>query len=229
MRLPDALLAPYLDAVAALNPDGTLRTYPGSPLIAGDSAAAAGSPHRLRARAGRGCFARRGASRRSPRQGGGDRRLDRAQRLRAAEGAPRPGSDRSAFRGGGRLRSPVERICGGAPQMADRHLPDVVSDQGARRRPTRLARRLQKLGVTEYPALRAHAGPAARGSGSGRLRTDRGQSAVHARAELRILMPALGGILSPERDSRIDWLARERRAGRLARVVSHFSTRKKCV
>jgi 23S rRNA (adenine2030-N6)-methyltransferase len=28
-----ALLAPYLDAVAALNPDGKLRAYPGSPLI----------------------------------------------------------------------------------------------------------------------------------------------------------------------------------------------------
>jgi len=28
------LLAPYLDAVAALNPDGALHTYPGSPLIA---------------------------------------------------------------------------------------------------------------------------------------------------------------------------------------------------
>ncbi len=28
-----ALLAPYLDAVAALNPDGKLRIYPGSPLI----------------------------------------------------------------------------------------------------------------------------------------------------------------------------------------------------
>jgi 23S rRNA (adenine2030-N6)-methyltransferase len=29
-----SLLAPYLDAVAALNPNGNLRTYPGSPLIA---------------------------------------------------------------------------------------------------------------------------------------------------------------------------------------------------
>jgi 23S rRNA (adenine2030-N6)-methyltransferase len=29
-----ALLAPYLDAVAALNPDGRLRFYPGSPLVA---------------------------------------------------------------------------------------------------------------------------------------------------------------------------------------------------
>ena len=28
-----ALLTPYLDIVASLNPDGTLRTYPGSPLI----------------------------------------------------------------------------------------------------------------------------------------------------------------------------------------------------
>lgn len=28
------LLEPYLDAVAALNPDGRLRLYPGSPLIA---------------------------------------------------------------------------------------------------------------------------------------------------------------------------------------------------
>lgn len=28
------LLAPYLDAVAALNPDGRLRSYPGSPLLA---------------------------------------------------------------------------------------------------------------------------------------------------------------------------------------------------
>lgn len=30
---PDDLLAPYLDAVAALNPQSELRTYPGSPLI----------------------------------------------------------------------------------------------------------------------------------------------------------------------------------------------------
>jgi 23S rRNA (adenine2030-N6)-methyltransferase len=29
-----ALLAPYLDIIAALNPDGALRLYPGSPLVA---------------------------------------------------------------------------------------------------------------------------------------------------------------------------------------------------
>src|SRR5687767_10189795 len=36
MRLPadaQALLAPYLDAVRALNPDGVLTRYPGSPLL----------------------------------------------------------------------------------------------------------------------------------------------------------------------------------------------------
>jgi 23S rRNA (adenine2030-N6)-methyltransferase len=31
---PASLLAPYIDAVAALNPGGTLRIYPGSPVIA---------------------------------------------------------------------------------------------------------------------------------------------------------------------------------------------------
>ena len=41
------LLAPYLGAVAALNPDAKLRVYPGSPLIVASSVAAAGSPHRL--------------------------------------------------------------------------------------------------------------------------------------------------------------------------------------
>ena len=33
-RAAAALLKPYLDAIAALNPDGRLRRYPGSPLIA---------------------------------------------------------------------------------------------------------------------------------------------------------------------------------------------------
>ena len=46
-----ALLAPYLDAVAALNPGGGLATYPGSPVLAQGAAAAAGPADRLRARA----------------------------------------------------------------------------------------------------------------------------------------------------------------------------------
>ena len=45
-----ALLAPYLDAVAALNPDGELAAYPGSPALAQEAAAPAGPADRLRAR-----------------------------------------------------------------------------------------------------------------------------------------------------------------------------------
>ena len=45
------LLAPYLDAVAALNPGGRLTVYPGSPALIAGAAAAAGPADRLRARA----------------------------------------------------------------------------------------------------------------------------------------------------------------------------------
>ncbi len=51
--------------------------------------ASAGSPHRLRARAERGGGAGTPSRRRPAQQGGRDRRLDRAQRLCAAEGAAR--------------------------------------------------------------------------------------------------------------------------------------------
>src|SRR5205814_3814988 len=69
------------------------------------------------------------AGRRQPRQGHRDRRLDRAHRLRAADRTARRGADRSAVRATGRIR-PVGRAAGGgAPQMADRDLPALVSDQ----------------------------------------------------------------------------------------------------
>ncbi len=129
-RRSRALLAPYLDAVAALNPDGRLATYPGSPALAQallrpqdrliacelEPQAAAALEHAL--------------ARRRARQGDRDRRLDRAHRLRAAEGAARRGADRSAVRAAGRIRPPGAGACGGAPQMADRHLPALVPDQG---------------------------------------------------------------------------------------------------
>ena len=67
------------------------------------------------------------------RQGGRDRRLDRAQRLCAAEGAARPGADRSAVRAAGRIRAARARAGRRAPQMADRHLPALVPDQGRTR------------------------------------------------------------------------------------------------
>ena len=78
------LLQPYLDAVAALNPDGVLRNYPGSPLIAKGLLRRAGSPDRLRARAGVRRGARRRLARRPPRQGADDRRLDGCGGLCAA-------------------------------------------------------------------------------------------------------------------------------------------------
>ena len=56
---PPALLAPYLDACAAFNPDGALTCYPGSPLLIGHVSAAAGPADRLRARdRRRACLAR---------------------------------------------------------------------------------------------------------------------------------------------------------------------------
>ena len=106
-RLPRpvrALLAPYLDAVAALNPSGAARASiparrrssqallrPQDRLIACElePRAAAALAHAL--------------ARRQPRQGDRDRRLDRAQRLRAAEGTARPRADRSAVRAAGRI------------------------------------------------------------------------------------------------------------------------------
>ena len=57
--------------------------------------APAGSPARLRARAERGGRAGALSGRRPAQQGAGDRRLDRASRLCAAEGASRPRADRS--------------------------------------------------------------------------------------------------------------------------------------
>ena len=80
-----ALLAPYLDAVAALNPPGRLNDLSRLARARAGHAAAAGPADRLRARAAGRRGARPPAARRSPRQGAGDRRLDRARRLRAAK------------------------------------------------------------------------------------------------------------------------------------------------
>ena len=130
-----ALLAPYLDAVAALNPAASSTTYPGSPALTQALLRPAGPADRLRTRAA--APPRRSNAtlrRRRARQGDRDRRLDRAQRLCAAGGAARPRADRSAVRAAGRIRPAGAGARGGAPQMADRHLPALVSDQGRRPR-----------------------------------------------------------------------------------------------
>ena len=83
------LLAPYLDAVASLNPSGQLSTYPGSPMLAQSLMrrqdrliACELEPKRRRDPA-------RQSARRRPRQGHCHRRLDCAHGLCAAERAPR--------------------------------------------------------------------------------------------------------------------------------------------
>ncbi len=126
------LLAPYLDAVAACNPDGGLRSYPGSPLVA---------QHLLRSQD------RLIACELEPRSAAalaatlrGDRRA-KALALDGwtAIGAYVPPKER---RGLVLVDPPFEeasdfmRLSGaagrGAPQMADRHLHALVSDQDPR-------------------------------------------------------------------------------------------------
>ncbi len=94
-----SLLAPYLDAVAALNPSGRLATYPGSPLLA---RALMRPQDRLIA-----CELEPQAAAALAATLRGDRRAKAIAidgwtalvRLCAAEGAPRPGADRPAVRG----------------------------------------------------------------------------------------------------------------------------------
>ena len=127
-----ALLAPYLDAVRNLDPGGTLRVYPGSPLLA---LALIRPQDRLIAceLEPRAAAALEGVLR------------DRRAKVVAIDGwtalgAYVPPKER---RGVVLVDPPFEQAAdfarlasafgGGAPQMADRHLYAVVSDQGARR------------------------------------------------------------------------------------------------
>ena len=127
-----ALLAPYLDAVAAFNGPGGLTSYPGSPALVraflrpqDRLIACELEPNAAVA------LARYLAGDRAQ-QGARDRRLDRASRLCAAEGAARPRADRSAVRARRRFRAPWPGARRCATQMGDRHLSALVSDQGAR-------------------------------------------------------------------------------------------------
>ena len=147
-----ALLAPYLDAVAAVNSPGALE---GLSRLAGDravAAAPAGPAGRLRAGAGGRRSAVAHLARRHPRQGGRDRRLDRAERLRAAQGTPRPGSDRSAVRARRRIFSARPGPCRRAPQMADRALHALVSRSRKQSEVTAFVRKLGRSGIAKNVA-----------------------------------------------------------------------------
>ena len=209
-----ALLAPYLDAVAALNPAGRLTTYPGSPALVhallrpqDRLIACELEPHAAAALA-------RHLARRPPQQGDRDRRLDRAQRLCAAEGAARPGADRSAVRAAG-------RICRGSRRRSKRRTANGRPASiccGTRSR-TRREVAMPWRGACGGSASRKMsargtavvAGPPRRDPAR-RLRADRGQSALDAcTASSRSCCRRLAHALSRDgRGShRVDWLAGE--------------------
>ena len=179
-----ALIAPYLDAVAGLNPAGRLVTYPGSPALV---LALLRPQDRLIA-----CELEPNAAAALARHLGRDRRskaiaLDGWTALNAYV----PPKERRGlvlidppFEDEGRFSAARPGAGGRAPQMAGRQLPAVVSDQGARgpRRPGAAAaalrdrqdspRRDQHCRITRLEPPR-------------RLRSDRGQPALDARKRAR--------------------------------------------
>ncbi len=208
-RGPDVLLTPYLAAVAALNPDGRLRTYPGSPLIV---------KYLLRPQD------RLIACELEPRSAAalaaalrGDARA-KAVAIDGwtALGAYVPPKER---RGLVLIDPPFEDAAdfmrlSSALAAAHRKWPTgiyllwyPIKDRGA---PDGLARRLQTLAVPNVLRCeltlsppRAEAGLV----GSGLVVVN---PPFTLEADLRILMPALGAALSPRAASRIDWLAQQR-------------------
>ena len=126
---------------------GELKAYPGSPLIA---RALLRPQDRLTAcevEAERAQAPDRCAAPRHPGPRGRPRRLDGAAGLRAAERAARPGADRSAVRGQGRVRTAGGRLCGGLREMADRQLSALVSGE----KPPRHRRRWRGMSPRPRP------------------------------------------------------------------------------
>jgi 23S rRNA (adenine2030-N6)-methyltransferase len=203
-----ALLAPYLDAVAALNSAGALATYPGSPLLARSLLrqqdrliACELEPHAAAALA---------ATMR------GDRRvktitLDGWMALSAYV----PPKER---RGLVLIDPPFEdpgefAHLPGALATAYRKWPTGIYmlwyPLKERRAPDTLARKLQAAGVPKV--LRSEftigaVGTGARLAGSGLILVN---PPFKLEAELRVLQPALAAILSSHGGWRLDWLAGE--------------------
>lgn len=203
------LLAPYLDAVAALNPGGGLRAYPGSPLVA---RALLRAQDRLIAceLEPRSAAALRAALR-------GERR---AKVLAidgwTAIGATVPPKER---RGLVLIDPPFEEAADFArlpAALAEAHrrwptgiymLWYPIKERDA---PDALARRLGRLAVpkilrSEIMLGRPRAAAGLVGSGLVVV-----SPPFTLEAELRILLPGLARILAPDGASRIDWLVRER-------------------
>jgi 23S rRNA (adenine2030-N6)-methyltransferase len=203
---PDALLAPYLAAVVALNPDGRLRIYPGSPLIV---------KYLLRPQD------RLIACELEPRSAAalaaalrGDARAKAAAIDGwTALGAYVPPKER---RGLVLIDPPFEDAAdfmrlSSALAAAYRKWPTgiylmwyPIKDRAA---PDALARRLQKLALPNVLRCELTLGPPRAEAGL----VGSGLIAVNPpftlEPDLRIFMPALRAALSPRAASRIDWLA----------------------
>ena len=206
---PDALLAPYLAAVVALNPDGRLRIYPGSPLIV---------KYLLRPQD------RLIACELEPRSAAalaaalrGDARA-KAVAIDGwtALGAYVPPKER---RGLVLIDPPFEdgadfMHLSSALAAAYRKWPTgiylmwyPIKDRAA---PDALARRLQKLALPNVLRCELTLGPPRAEAGlvgSGLIVVN---PPFTLEPDLRIFMPALGAALSPRAASRIDWLAQQR-------------------
>jgi 23S rRNA (adenine2030-N6)-methyltransferase len=203
-----AFLAPYLDAVAAFNPDGKLRTYPGSPLIAEnllrpqDRLIACELEPRAAALLA-------AALRADP----------RAKALAidgwTALGAYVPPKER---RGLVVIDPPFEDAAdftrlSNALSAAHRKWPTGIYllwyPIKERRAPDALARRLRKLGVPKVLRSELTFGPPRAEAGligSGLIVIN---PPFTLEQDLRTFMPAVCAMLSPEAASRIDWLAPE--------------------
>ena len=206
---PDALLAPYLAAVVALNPDGRLRIYPGSPLIVKyllrpqdrliacelEPLSAAALAAALRGDARAKAVAIDGWT---------------------ALGAYVPPKER---RGLVLIDPPFEDAAdfmrlSSALAAAYRKWPNgiylmwyPIKDRAA---PDALARRLQKLALPNVLRCELTLGPPRAEAGlvgSGLIVVN---PPFTLEPDLRIFMPALRAALSPRAASRIDWLAQQR-------------------
>ena len=163
----------------------------------------------------------RNLARRPPRQGDRDRRLDRAHRLCAAEGAARPGADRSAVRGAGRIcRGLAEALAAAHRKWRPASICCGTRSRSARRR-TRWRAALRRSGHRQNPACRTQSSPPPRADtglrGSGLIVVNPPWTLA---GELAILLPALAA--DPVRRGR-----RHRIASIGSRAKSefrHFST-----
>jgi 23S rRNA (adenine2030-N6)-methyltransferase len=203
-----ALLAPYLDIVAGLNPDGVLRTYPGSPFIA---TAMMRRQDRLI------------ASELEPRAAAALKaslRADPRAKVLAIDGwmalnANVPPKER---RGLVLLDPPYEdaadftRLPGALAEAHRKWATGIyllwypIKDRDA---PDALARRLRRSGVPKVLRCEITLGPPRADIGlvgSGLMIVN---PPYTLEQDLRILLPALGRLFSPSAATRLDWLSKE--------------------